>query len=122
MDQRSENLFKVMYTLNKIINDPLAILEKWKYYRVDKSINLTIAILIVPGYTEAIPYSKKETCSNHISGALNSSFEACTQLCNDESDCNFFFFNDGNWCGLFKNCDERKVSGLASTYKKRMTA
>ena len=80
----------------------------------------------VPGYGEFISDST-ERCAdpaNFINKPTGNRFtdkalESCMDLCDSETDCNFFFLSTGGWCALFKNCvDREKNPKTGTTYKK----
>ena len=75
----------------------------------------------ISGY-EIVIEDQKQTCDDkyRITEMENSEEAKCKEQCDKNSECAFFFFNEGNWCILYKMCtDKRTVAGKkGSTYKK----
>ena len=81
------------------------------------------------GYDELQGYTN-QTCSedqgqNTFSvqyqfGDLKSNFEACANKCDDEKECEYFFFDDNHWCGGYSTCDfGRTADQHGDHYKKK---
>ena len=46
--------------------------------------------------------------------------DSCKKKCNENEKCNYYFWNDGRWCGLYEDCDEYKTSvGKGTVMAKR---
>ena len=81
------------------------------------------------GYEEVKGYAS-QTCSKdqgneiiHVQyqfGDLKSNLEACAKKCDDEKECEYFFFNDNHWCGGYTTCDfGRTANQQGDNYKKK---
>lgn len=53
-------------------------------------------------------------------GDLKSNLEACTSVCDEKTDCKYFFYNDNNWCAGYSTCDFGRIaSSKGDNYKKQ---
>ena len=75
----------------------------------------------IDGYTTQTCLDEDQVGSQQYQiGDLNSNMEACSKLCDDKIDCEYFFFNDNAWCGLYRTCDfARTASAKGGNYRKR---
>ena len=81
----------------------------------------------VPGYGEFISDST-ERCADPAGNFINKpkgnrftvkALESCMDLCDSETECQFFFLSKAGWCALFKNCVDRETNpAIGTTYKK----
>ena len=73
------------------------------------------------GYAAGLPLPG--TCSTKVvgpkAGRKVASLEKCKERCSNNADCRFIFFNDNNWCIMYKECDGRRTpKRKGTTYEK----
>ena len=44
----------------------------------------------------------------------------CRGKCDENTECKFFYYNDGKWCALYRSCDQSRSPGFkGTTYEKQ---
>ena len=75
----------------------------------------------VPGY-KTLFYNSNQTCGGHfgISMKRDTTLESCANLCDVDSKCWYFHYDEANDCSLYQSCiEERNDTSLGSTYLKQ---
>ena len=79
-----------------------------------------LKIFLLLGYISCSEPQKKVCSSTTIDSWNGMSQDSCKKKCNENEKCNYYFWNDGRWCGLYEDCNDYKTSvGKGTVMAKR---